>query len=53
MVTVKNSELTTKTTYIVVEDPKMKAFLLKLRERSVENLKKLEEIGRSLNNGTK
>lgn len=53
MVAVKDSNLTTKPTYIVVTDPKMKAFLLKLKERSRRKLEKLEEIGRLLNDETK
>lgn len=53
MEAVKSSNLTTKTTHIVVTDPKMKAFLLKLRERSTERLKELEKIGQSMINETK
>lgn len=48
---VKNT--TTASNVVVVKDPKVKAFFLKLRERKMENLKNLESIGLLLNNGTK
>lgn len=44
---------TTASNVVVVKNSKEKAFFLKLRERKMENLKKLESIGLLLNNGTK
>lgn len=52
MVAVKDSNLT-QTTHVVVTDPKMKAFLLKLRDRKMDGLKRLDAVAKILYDGTK
>ncbi|MCQ2087467.1 MAG: hypothetical protein MJZ37_05315 [Bacilli bacterium] len=49
----KSSMTATASNVVVVTNPKEKAFFLKLRERKMESLRKLETIGMLLNNGTK